>query len=180
MKNIQSSDFIDKSTARLHFELNGLQLHQLIVTKCPEEYKGRFEKIIKRQQLHIDLLEAVLHRYGANPYALTPSAKATDLEFHGTMKVSKVNGFRQLMDTLFSVELVGTANWEFLVLLADKVGDKDAHGKFSKVLMEKIEHLRFIQQYILKDLTGKITPRIAFRPKTRASAAKPVAAIRPH
>ncbi len=170
MKNIQSSTFIDKCTARLHYELNGLQLHQLILEKCPEQYKVRFEKLLKRQQIHIDMLEAVLHRYGANPYALTPSAKATDREFHGTIKGARTSDFRQLMDTLFSVELVGTANWEFLTLLAKKVDDKEAHGRFSKVLLEKVEHLRFIQQYIMKDLTGKTTKRPAIRTMPKKSA----------
>ena len=165
MKNIQSSTFIDKCTSRLHYELNGLQLHNLMATKCPEQYQIRFGKIIKRQRIHIDLLEAVLHRYGANPYAMTPSAKATDMEFRGTIKAAKHSDFRQLMDLLYSVELVGTANWEFLTLLTGKVGDHDALGKFAKVLLEKIEHLRFIHQYILKDLTGKTTPRPAIRRK---------------
>ena len=172
MKNIQSSAFIDKCTSRLHYELNGIQLHQLILEKCPDQYKARFEKLLKRQQIHIDLLGSVLHRYGANPYAVTPSAKATDREFHGTIKGAQTSDFRQLMDTLFSVELVGTANWEFLVMVAKKVGDKDALEKFSKVLLEKIEHLRFIQQYITKDLTGKTTRRPTIRPK--AKTAKPI------
>lgn len=154
MKNFQASEFVDKCTARLHFERNGVQLYEKILTKCPEEFRGRFEKILKDEQKHVVMLEEILQSHGANPFALTPSAKVIDLESRGLLKIANKSDFRELMDTLLSIELVDTANWELLVMMARKLGDKEIEGKFMKALKEETTHLKFIHRHIMKELTG--------------------------
>ena len=155
MKNLHASDFIDKCTSRFQFECQAVDIYEIVLTKCPQQLRGRFEKILKQEQKHASLLAEVLEKYDANPYSLTPSAKVIGLESHGIMKSARKSDFRGLMDVLLSIELTDTANWELLLLLSDKVRAADTHAKFQKCLSEETEHLKFIHQHIVKDLTGK-------------------------
>ena len=161
MKNFHASDFIDKCSARFHFEQRGVEIYELVITKCPPGLRARFQKILGQEKKHSAILAEVLEKYGANPYALTRSSKVPEIEAPSILKAARKSDFRGLMDTLLTIELVDTANWELLVLLAEKMGDRQASVKFRQCLADESEHLRFIHRHILKELTGKTrVPRL--------------------
>lgn len=167
MKNYQASDFVDKCTARLHFERNGVKIYEKVLSKCPEKFKGRFQKILNEEKKHVAMLEELLMQRGANPYAVTPSAKVIDIESKSFAKAANKTDFRELMDTVLSIELVDTVNWEILALMAKKIGDRDAKVKFKRALREEMKHLKFIHRHVLKDLTGS-TKTLRFKSRKAA------------
>lgn len=169
MKNFQASDFVDKCTARLHFERNGVRIYEQVLSKCPERFQSRFLKILVEEQKHVSMLEDLLTERGANPYAVTPSAKVIDIESKSYAKAAKKTDFRELMDTVLAIELVDTVNWEILVLMAKKIGDHEAERRFRLALQEEMSHLRFIHRHVLKDLTGS-TKTLRFKTKRKKAA----------
>jgi tRNA isopentenyl-2-thiomethyl-A-37 hydroxylase MiaE len=154
MKNTKNSKFVDKCAARLHYERRGVELYEIVLQKCPEELRSKFEKIKREEQSHVDMLHEVMEQFGANPFALTPSAKVTEIELRGIMKAVRKSEFHELMESVLSAELVDTVNWELLMFMARKIGEPEIAHKFEKALNDEARHLKFIHNYMLKEMTG--------------------------
>lgn len=167
-KHLKDSVFVDKVTARLFFERKSIHLYEMLLEKCPPELAPRFKKILREEQEHAVMLEEVLNQLGANPFKMTPSARVTDIESQGIMKAVKKSSFHDMLDSVLAAELVDTANWEILLMMAKKMKSLPLAQRFKKAMVEEARHLKFIHRYILKDLTGSTRIAELHEPKKAA------------
>ncbi|MEW6056258.1 MAG: DUF892 family protein [Bdellovibrionota bacterium] len=148
-------DFIDKCVARWHFEKNGVELYEKVLKICPNHLRQRFQEILGQEKSHQKMLTEVLKRYGADPESLTPSARVVEMETQAIAEVVDATSFKEAIDAVLTAELNDTANWEFLVIFADQLGDKECRDKFEQALKEEVEHVRFVRETILEGLFNR-------------------------
>lgn len=144
-------EFIDKCTARWLFEKTGVRLYDRILEKCPAEVRDRLQHFRNEEKEHEEMLEDVIRKYGADPHARTESARITDIESQGIVKVVEQEGYVAALDAMLAAELVDNANWDLLMKLARKIGDYEAAGKFSKALIQEAQHLHFIRKQVINE-----------------------------
>ena len=149
-------EFIDKCTERWLFEKTGVKLYEAALRKCPDEFRDKLQEFRDEEKEHEEMLEEVIRRYGADPHTLTRSARITQLESEGIVKVVENEDFDAVIDALLAAELVDNAKWELLIELAEELDDMDAKNQFEDALDEEEDHLDFVRDQSLQISLNRI------------------------
>jgi rubrerythrin len=157
MTHVNREALVDRLCERLAVEQSGVQIYEAILSKLDdEELAARLRRFQAQEAQHCDLLAARLDQLGAENRD-TPSARLARIEGQAFLKlIDEAQTPSQLMNLLFTVELMDENAWEMLIDLGRDLDDEELVASFTAALRDEKDHLRQIRGMLAQLVRGEL------------------------
>lgn len=137
---------VDKLCERLAVETGGVDIYQAAIAKIRDRaMAARLERFLRDEVAHRDLLSGYLDRLGVGDRE-TPSARLARMEGAAYLElIGEASTEAQVLNILFTVELMDENGWEMLVDLGRDLHDDEMVHTLKSALGDEKEHLRGVR-----------------------------------
>ena len=157
-RGIDRAHFIDKLVERWVFERSAVTAYKLARKRLAQladapPISARLDEFARQEQLHADLLEALLDVLGRAPREMpaTPSVNIAATEAEALLELLRGHELasENVLEVLVALELIDCAGWELLIKMGGAVDlDEEWLRSFRAAEREEEEHRHFLRAHL--------------------------------